>query len=85
MATIADLKDAAGQLRDKANDLVTVCTDIENILAVGDGLGGDSVAYAYSIGAAIQAGVISGVQTDIDNAYTALAAISVTPIEVPET
>lgn len=85
MATIADLKDAAGQLRDKANDLVTVCADIENILAVGDGLGGDSIAPAYTLGAQIQTGVIPGVQTDIDNAYTALAAITVDPITVPET
>ena len=80
-----DLRAAAVLLRDKANDLVTVITDVDNVLSVGDGIGGDGVTYAYQLGAAIQTAVIDGVLTDIDGAYTALAAITVTPIEVPET
>lgn len=78
------LRDAAATLRDKANDLVTVCNDVDNQLTVGVALGGDAEGHAEALGQAILDDIIPGVRTDIDDAYDALAAIVVDPI-VPGT
>lgn len=80
-----DLRAAAVALREAVNVVTNLIDAVNNTLTTGDDMGQPTQTYAYQMAAEIQSVVLEAYLTDVDNAYTALAAISVTPIEVPET